>query len=853
MQTRNYAQEVPDMVLYRQNKKTSLGYVQNIHNWTADYNFGTASEMSFEVPKRVYDTRTNSWIDNPNYDNLKPDMLLYLNDETEYFKFTGESCLSDAMYSIKSTGDERKNYELSFDANTAISNFRIQSEAMLFDIGTTAGYEWVWGGFISPLDGEFRDYSEKLDTTADGFSAYQLLGCKAFIPVHKGDIIATKCYEGSSYKFYYKIHYYKDATANSWIKSDNNFYATATARRVYVDFTSYDDNGAVEEDTDTLDEGYIRISIMCAQATYKDNTYKTYIPNASWIQIFSRERLCTYFETTKDELYGVHNTWWIITNTEETNDNGDNSVLKVTAQSYDMVLSKRTFSLSSGTLPLFIPDTINALVTSDYWHWDYYGTTKKRQKFTRGLLNQILDYLPQWRIGYISQAVCTRYRTFDDVDNANIYTFLNTNIASAYQCFFVFDAENMTINVIDGNIDTEETRYFDTAKKHLGTHSRAILTWQNAIKNTNIHTTDDRCINALRVHTANDQYGLGLVNPTGNNTLYNFTNILNELDYVADSNKNRTLRTALTVWGSTHDSYIVDYVKWGTKLIQHNLKKIEQATAVSKALTTYLTVADEINTQLINKYGFNNTPVMDRTYAYQVLVSDVVRKPEALLVSPYTRLCYYSDALYTKLYSAAETYWNTKAEYDSAVEDYNTVYKNMQTIAKELTLNYKTAVQANKDGITTILSPAEILELQNYIAEGDWTNENVVFSDTYSVDDIITTLQGVMTQAKSDHDNYLSKQCYEFEIESANILAIPEMKDNIADLTLGTALSLEVKDGDWQYPVLLSIHINYDDVSDFSMTFNTNYSAKPLKKRFIDCFNTISQTSVRNATFNFTE
>lgn len=52
MQTRNYAQETPDMVLYRQNKKTSLGYVKNIHNWTADYNFGAASEMSFEVPKK---------------------------------------------------------------------------------------------------------------------------------------------------------------------------------------------------------------------------------------------------------------------------------------------------------------------------------------------------------------------------------------------------------------------------------------------------------------------------------------------------------------------------------------------------------------------------------------------------------------------------------------------------------------------------------------------------------------------------------------------------------------------------------------------------------------------------------
>ena len=170
MQTRNYAQETPDMVLYRQNKKTSLGYVKNIHNWTADYNFGAASEMSFEVPKKVYDTRTNSWMDNPNYDNLKPDMLLYLNDSTEYFKFTGESYYADYLYNLKG-GGTRKDYELSFDVNTAINNFNIKNETMLFDIGTTYGYEWVWGGTIT--DGVFEDNSECLHLYIKAMSLQQ--------------------------------------------------------------------------------------------------------------------------------------------------------------------------------------------------------------------------------------------------------------------------------------------------------------------------------------------------------------------------------------------------------------------------------------------------------------------------------------------------------------------------------------------------------------------------------------------------------------------------------------------------------------------------------------------------------
>lgn len=859
MQTRNYAQETPDMVLYRQNKKTSLGYIKNAHNWTADYNFGTASEMSFEVPKKVYDTRTNSWMDNPNYDNLKPDMLLYLNDETEYFKFTGERYLSDSMYLLKG-GGTRKDYELSFDVNTAISNFRIKNETMLFDIGTVAGYEWVWGGIIDST-GTFEDYSENLGLYQQGWYAYQYLACKSFIPVHKGDVISTKCYSGSTHQYSYKIHYYKEANVDSWLKSDDNFYYHSQPWRTYIDFTVKDSAGKIENNTDTIDEGYIRISIVCERATYSDNTYTTYFPNASWVQIFSRERLCTYFRTEEDEPYSVRNTWWVIVNTEETNDNGNNAILRVTAQSYEINLSKRTFSLSSGTLPLFIPDRINDLVTSNSWYYDCYGNKRSKQKFTRGLINQILDYLPQWKVGYVSQSVCVKYRTFDDVDNANIYTFLNNDIASAYQCYFIFDSENMTINIIDGNIETEERRYYDNTIKCLGSHSKAVITWQNAIKNSNIHTTDDRCVNALRVHTSNDQYGLGLINPTGNNILYNFSSVENQLDYVADATKNRTLKEALTVWQTNIEKQSVKYANKGALLIEYNQKKIKQASKVSKALTTYLTVADTINTHLIDKYGFSDKPLPNSSsgelrYAYQVLVDDYVRIPSGMRNPPYDYInydCYYSKSLYTKLYSAAETYWNIKNDYDNAVTKYNTCYHEMQTVAKKFTLNYKTALQANKDGIVTILSPAEILELQNYITEGDWINDNIVFSDTYSANDIIATLQEAMAQAKSAHDNYLSKQCYEFEIESANILTIPEMKDNITDLTLGTALSLEVKDGDWQYPILLSIHVHHDDVLDFSLTFNTNYSAKPLKKRFIDCFNTISQTSVKNTTFNFTE
>lgn len=853
MQTRDYAHEAPDMILYQQNKKTSLGYVQNIHNWTADYNFGTASEMNFEIPKKVYDTRTNSWIDNPNYDNLKPDMLLYLNDSTEYYKFSGGLVKADSYYDVVTSGSRTGEGTLSFDVNTAIRGFKMQNETMLFDLGTGSGYNWVWGGYIEDSNGTFQDCSNDLNGVYyKGYHAYYLSACKSFIPVHKGDIIAARSYANNKLYYYYQIHYYKDADASTWIKSDDGYYVHGSIPwRTYIDFSSADD-----EASKTLDEGYVRICVYDQQSTYKNLKYTTHLPNNYYLQIFSRERLCTDFDVNKSDIQGSKIPWWVITNIEETSDNGSNVTLRVTAHSYDITLSKKNFSISKGTLPLYIPDKVGDLVESDKWLYD--SGKQRNQKFTRGLLNQILDYLPQWKIGYIAKSVCTKYRTLDDIDNANIYTFLTNDIASTYQCYFIFDSEKMTINIVDGEIQYNGYNYH-TTNDAIGYHSKAVLTWQNAIKNTNIHSTDDRCVTALRVHTADDQYGLGLINPTGDNILYNFDSIKNQLDYTVNGSKNgRTLKTAVESWVSNYNSLKSDYQTNGKKLIDANLKKIQLASKVKKALTNYLTVADSINTKLIDKYGFTgDIPSASggtTLKVYNAILSDRPRTKEVISnLSPWYAACYYNDTYYVRICSAAETYWNTKKQYDTVVSTYNTAYNAMKKVAKQLTLNYKTAIQANKDGIATILSPAEILELQNYITEGDWTNEDVVFSGEYSADDIITTLKDVTAQAKSDHDNYLSRQCYEFEIESANILAIPEMKNNIANLTLGTALSLEVKDGDWQYPILLSIHINYDDVSDFSLTFNTNYSAKPLKKRFIDCFNTISQISVKNTIFNFTE
>ena len=134
--------------------------------------------------------------------------------------------------------------------------------------------------------------------------------------------------------------------------------------------------------------------------------------------------------------------------------------------------------------------------------------------------------------------------------------------------------------------------------------------------------------------------------------MYNFSNIENQLDYVADDTKNRTLKEALTVWQTNIEKQSVKYANNGALLIECNKKKIEQVSKVSKALTTYLTVADTINTHLLDKYGFSDKPLPNSSsgelrYAYQVLVDDHVRIPSGMRNPPYDYInydCYYSKS-----------------------------------------------------------------------------------------------------------------------------------------------------------------------------------------------------------------
>lgn len=844
----NKINKIPEIVLYTPDRRKILCQINGVNNLSEDIRFGTASELSFKIPQKIYDTQLYEYIDNQCYDDIVEGSVLYLNDNNDYFNFMGIKVRDDYAVDISSkTG--RPSNDMTFNMNNYLSGFKVKDEVELFDIGSDSGYNWRWGCYINDSNGSILDKSDNLSAVYDGVSAYKHYACEDFIPVSTGDVVAML----SSNKFGYRIHYYREADSKTYLGvqegMEEHYAKYLPIGRVEIKFP-YDDDSEEQ-----LTNGYIRVELFDLKHDgSSEDSYRGYSPKYGYIKVFSGQRYCISFNGSSkgQEDYTCGEKWWVVTSIEEINE-GVIPYKNITAYSYEYTLSKKTFSLSKSTLPLYIPDKIVDVVRGNTWLRDYSTSGASvpipycsPQRMDRGLINQILDFIPTWNIGYISPNVCLKYRTFDDLDNVNLYSFLINDVQSAYQCYFIFDTDRKLIHIISGTVDEDSLKGFVGGK--LGCQSSSYLSWDNAIKQTNIHTTDSRCVTALRVHSADDKYGLGLINPVGNNVLYNFDSYLSYMDFIADKDKNRTLLAAVQSFLKEIENNRSTYNNYARKLVESNLEIVKLKTKVSEALTSYRSVADKINIYLADDYPNGYPSGVKYITDYPLATAELTSSDKPI----HDYINYHSKNLYNELYEAANTYENVRKSYDNALKSYNQNYNKMKEISLKFSLNYKIVKDKESKGInTSILSSKEILALNDFIIEGDWTNENATFSDTYTSTDIINTLDSIYNEAISDFNSYISKHCYEFSVGTANILKINEF--NIEDMYLGYSVILETKSGICQYPVFMAMHIRYDDDTDFSLTFNTDYNTKPLKMKFTKLFSTINQTSVIESAWTFSE
>lgn len=78
----------------------------------------------------------------------------------------------------------------------------------------------------------------------------------------------------------------------------------------------------------------------------------------------------------------------------------------------------------------------------------------------KSILHIALEKLPAWKVGYIDPTITTEPRAFN-VDRIDAYSFLTNNVSETYNCIFIFDTFEMSVNVYNpDNIGNLTDLYF---------------------------------------------------------------------------------------------------------------------------------------------------------------------------------------------------------------------------------------------------------------------------------------------------------------------------------------------------------------------------------------------------------
>ena len=866
------------MAVLSQNKSDPLTMVINPQEVDVEYIFGSFSKMTFKIRKYIYNENTLRWEINPCYEYLEKNSILCTSEQTNVFKFKGRSLLQSTDYSIPSSQPNTRNPNNSgLYFNVTGNNFQLKNETLLFNIGATNGYAFKYCSYFDN-NGSFIDGIERKEEIVGGRYCYTREAVQEFFPVKVGDIIAMGCKVDNSnhfntngtLQFAFRLFFYSEPDSTKMTKKTDWLAYNPVGRYVVSDgdFGEYhyeDMNHHALTEYDQ--EGYVRIECT----SYQNTSTHWIAPSNNYIYIISGERYCSSVTLNSEQTINYGIPYWIIKDTEDFGE-GYNSTKTITAYSYEAIVGGRNISVTEDTYPLYIPDgIINKIEGNSSFIIDSVNNTNYlgKQRSKRGIVNIILDELPDWQIGYVSSGLITKYRTIDSCDNTNIYSFLMNTIQELYKCYVLFDTKNNKINLISQS----DIISFD---------SGAMIGWRNALKGLTITNVDEEFATSMYVNAGDNRYGLGVVNPNGSNTIYNFDNVMDRMDYVVDTHhlvnlhdyfndeedvtRPQTLKDLWRIYklrqsrilSGTENHNGIAFRTAINNLIDYQMKLAELETKKSEAYTEYANVANNIN--ILMDWDNSNYPrIPEKPLTLYELTAG--SNSDYTPNTNYTNFC--SEDLYRKLYNAAYTYNNVANTYTTTkiavvntknyIKDYNTILSlNPKVLRKQFNL-MSSGGNVTDGEYKPVFSPNEAIELSKFIIQGIWTNDNVIFKDDYSRDDIVNTLQPIYNSAVSDLANIYSKPVYEFSADIASLVFNEELSKMILNLYLGNSLHI-VPDNKRKLftniqPVLMSFHINYDNYEESSITLSTNYKQKPWEIRYTQLFGMISQTSVSSPNY----
>lgn len=436
-------------------------------------------------------------------------------------------------------------------------------------------------------------------------------------------------------------------------------------------------------------------------------------------------------------IYGVNNT-----------QDGQTDYIEVTAHSYEETLNKTTLTYSEN-MYMKLWDAIDPA----------HGSYVKQSDGSYAQFPTLLYIIQQqtgWTIDHVDAELLKEYRTMD-IDDEQVYGFLMSTVADTFKCYFNFDTINKKINCYSKNEETYQP-----------VHTGINFSFRNLIKEQTISEASDDIVTALTVKGA-EGVGISLVNPLGNDVIYDFSYYMNNEEWGMPTD----LQTAVTTWLALIESERSNY--------EDEVANYRQAC---ENATTYKADLKVLNSELLA--------------LQDAQAVDIAANNDQGLQTIYPQI----------------------------------VAKENQIKAKQLDYNYeealKVAYMRHISQIVTSLSfennftPTQLEQLQYYINGSVYENENFVFTTDMPEEqkiDIENSLYNYGLQMMKK----LSSPLYQYTCNISPFFFDEEYKTFTNNIILGGAVNLEKEPNEWVEPRLIQLVIDYDEPENSTAILSDSY------------------------------
>lgn len=383
------------------------------------------------------------------------------------------------------------------------------------------------------------------------------------------------------------------------------------------------------------------------------------------------------------------------------------------------------------------------------------------------LLNRVLNVAPSWSVGHVDATLANKQRSFDE-DDVDVYSFLTGDVSEAFNCLFIFDTFNMTINAYDLDNYGDDTNIY--------------VSMDNIAQSMTESIDENSIITCYRVNGGDGIY-INEVNPNSTNKIYNFEYYLPEME--------ESIQNKVKAYNEKYQSLKPQY--------EEIMKRLGDQIGVIQDLETRL--PDSLDSKDWTKYGleFLDSKVKSFKNIDEVYCAQGMNKPDSFNYNLYQQNL-------EDLNNVTAEYNKRKSEVDSATEVYNFIIAERNAVQSQLDMDK----WFTKDEWKT---------LDSYVVEETYSNDNYITTDNTTDTERFDIERQLYDVAWED----LSKKCrpqYQYTSTLSNVLTIPQFKGFLKYFQLGNFIRMAT-DYDTVIKLrLISFTVDYNDTSKIDVTFS---------------------------------